>query len=531
VVGAVLSRLRGRYDLLAFALVVAVVELGLLTALRLALPRPLVLQYHALTQSSVYEVVFLSTVALVGGSALVTLLRPVVVPVRRALASTGGGPGPRSVVGVVPRLLAATLLARLVALLVLPAALLVAAVIFVPLTAAEYALYTATPTLRLLVPGTTGVLLVACWVYVAALLAGLPTAGHADAVLGGEAPITAVCDRLRAFRNDPRRAIRSVGTSAAVEPAFLLSAFLVFVPDLPTASNRWLLALLLATAVLGPATAVRAVRRAGRERRAPPERAGPSAARVGAAALLVLALVGGAAAVRVTDTRPTEPATAPAPPGADPATLFDGARTAVRGSNVRVDVTRRAVNTSTGRSHVTYMSTRVVDRRHRTIRIRTHDHETRSGFAVFLGEGVIADTVGESRVTPLDRLAGQWRVVGLPGYAVGNRRTVVETHVPPGDADWTVRSRTDAHIVLVATGEDARHVGASGLSSPNGSVRVTIDPDTGRPQRIERSFRRPSETGIRFDDRITFAYAADGERPPAFGEPDAVELLWDLAYY
>lgn len=264
------------------------------------------------------------------------------------------------------------------------------------------------------------------------------------------------------------------------------------------------------------------------------------------AALVVVAAAAGTAAVRTTDARPM-PATERAVP--EDATATEVLRTSDRvlanasyRARMRVDRT----NLSTGETHRSWEMTMAVDRRDRRVRLaseirnddsrirnRIYASETRTALYGYGGR------VGESRVDRLRsslvlRRAGNWTVLAVPGYETLDGALGETPLDDPRERNLSVVERTDERVVVAGA---RRPENDDGLVAER--VRVVVDPDTGRPERVtvERRFRETEDGEVveryRAVETWTFSrYGDPGVEPPdAVGPRGPVEWLWDVVGY
>ena len=274
-----------------------------------------------------------------------------------------------------------------------------------------------------------------------------------------------------------------------------------------------------------------------------PLRAADGARRVALVALVVLALVSGAAAVRTADLGVGDPAAAPLPD--DPAAAYATARAnTVDGSFRRV--TSRRNGTDGGYAVVELYA---VDRRDRQNAALVAGPETAIGS--FAGEGVLLTDPGTPTdsadgAAPLREAAlnddGERVRRPLPGYGATVGSTVVgaDSDGPP-DGAWTaeregstlVLRTTDPEAVVAAAPRDsvplARPENTSDATSDTRFV-ARVDRERGVLERVR--FTIGSRTrGVTFDYRMRYETGVDVRRPPSLGPRTAAEWAWDALYY
>lgn len=270
------------------------------------------------------------------------------------------------------------------------------------------------------------------------------------------------------------------------------------------------------------------------------------------AALVVVGLLAGTTAVRVTDVGAPVPDADPRPVAAtaDPDDLLERAH----GYTGRV-------------SHRTVARSYAVDGDDRNLSIvvrRTVDFEDRQARVVIaqrggsdlVGDGYFGDgTVALRGVVPeadelggSARQSGEWTVVPAPGYPTvrSDLRRGYAQFDPVGD--WTVVERTGDRVILAPADASTRErvldlpTPADDerlVVGPETRVRAAVDRDAGYLRRLElrRNWTlyegnesvldRNTHTVVRFQDYGS----TDLKRPEGVGERTLLEWLWDAAGY
>lgn len=263
----------------------------------------------------------------------------------------------------------------------------------------------------------------------------------------------------------------------------------------------------------------------------------PSARSLALAALLVVGLVAGASAARVTETRPTDAvATAPLPENAtdayaeaiDRTGALDhrvAARERVRGETVAVTYTlersTRQYRTSTrtdGRVTVGYADSGVTyglsGGSQRLFALGERDAGAGSSALAFPGYWPVRD---------------DYRLTRLPVYSLPRA----------GTGAWTTVERGNGTRTLELTGGPAVSDALHGGEAPNGDyeaarVRIRVDTDrgvvTGGSARLNATVdSRPHVRNVTYDVRT--GRGVDARRPDALGARSLGEWVWDLFAY
>jgi hypothetical protein len=266
------------------------------------------------------------------------------------------------------------------------------------------------------------------------------------------------------------------------------------------------------------------------------------------AALVVVAAAGATGAVRTTDARPMPATERPVPEDATAADVLGTSDRVLANASYRARMTVDRTNLSTGDTHRIWAMTMAVDRRNRRARLdsrirdepgepwmetRIYASETRTALYGY-GDSVGGSRGGRLRSSLVLRRAGNWAVIGVPGYeTLGGSfggSPLDEAH----QQNLSVVERTDDRIVLAGT---HRPDDEGDLVSER--VRMVVDPETGRPRNltVQRRFRVTEDGEVterfRWVETWTFSgYDDPGVEPPAaIGPRGPVEWLWDVVGY
>lgn len=272
-----------------------------------------------------------------------------------------------------------------------------------------------------------------------------------------------------------------------------------------------------------------------------------STAAVAFTVLLVVVLAAGTTAVRVEDVRPMQASERPVGDSMNAGAIASNAGRLLANASYRSHKRTYRFNLSTGERKLQVETNTSVDRLDREIRVSTGLHRngnwTRAGY--YGSETTLAiDFLGESdesrRVVLaelfLGRLAGEWRIMYFPGYPWMAELThghVIDTD----DRDVQLVERTDSRVV-VGYSRRPEVDGADGDDVVE-RVRLTVDPETGRPTRfVHNKTIVERENGSivgRYRVLTVRTYSAYGtaevRRPAPAGSPGPLEWLWDSVYY
>lgn len=269
------------------------------------------------------------------------------------------------------------------------------------------------------------------------------------------------------------------------------------------------------------------------ERRALPWR------RIGLAAAVLVAAVGGAVYVRSHDVRPIDddPDALPETPDAAFETAFENTAS----TNHRVAMT--AYNRTVGDAELS-RTTAIVDYEDRQLLLFLGDRDITLGG--YFDPGVLGTypggTTGYERVV---RDASNWTRLPSPGWGIAaGREDEVYGALPGPDADvadgeWTVTTDTAETLVLrvedpsvVERAADEINVQGRDQALGEGSYfEVHIDRANGTLVRSDLYLATAEYGDLQYVTELTAVGAADAERPPALDEPGPVEWFWRTLYY
>jgi hypothetical protein len=366
----------------------------------------------------------------------------------------------------------------------------------------------------------------------------------AGSAFEGAGPVAACRASARAAREHPRSLLGFAALVAVVQGVSGLAVGLVGAP--PTAGEA---AVVLGVGTVG-VTTVAAVHAtyygslvasaASREADAPAFRirSWPWTRR----ALVVLLLVGlvvGAAAVRVTDVRPRPEPSGSLPDADEPRRVIDvaGRNTAIRSHRTALLV-RNASDADASYRPSVLAGVDYEDRRLYTYFVGSNGREAGG----FFGEGTYALVQSGGRWEgSVARRSGNWTVMPLPAWGTIRPDPPARAeNVPNPDADWRVVERNRTTLVLRATGpaavraalEPAAYGGMAEPMAADSRVTAYVDRDRAVLDRLTFHLHSTA-TGAAFDYRLEYREVgtADLRRPTPIRDRGPIEVAWDVLYY
>ncbi|AWB27778.1 hypothetical protein [Halococcoides cellulosivorans] len=270
---------------------------------------------------------------------------------------------------------------------------------------------------------------------------------------------------------------------------------------------------------------------------APALEAGPPSLpvrRVAVAAIVVLATIGGASAVRVADPLVDDTDIESLPD--DPDRAYEVAIQNTASTDRWVDLSVR--NASTGWT----LTSRIgIDRDDRRLRDCHAVSVNSDGYCNYFGETMWASRFSASLSNTSDRsvsASGEWAVHRLPGYPSAEREGAFHEpiHWVESTETTVVDSNATRSVYLVDGLDGPRPDGLvvghrfDERASIDHTARVTVDRERGVVDRVTHRYRTSNRTvRVRADYREIGT--ADVERPPGIGPRSPVEWLWDVIIY
>lgn len=261
-------------------------------------------------------------------------------------------------------------------------------------------------------------------------------------------------------------------------------------------------------------------------------------ARVGLAAAVLVAAVGGAVFVRTADVRSVDRERAALPD--DPAAAYDVAATNTGRSNHRRVVLAR--NLSDPNATLSVHQRSAVDYRDRQSYVYFRRAESGQEFGSYFAEGTLAMRNSGGRASGLLAYqAGNWSVIAGPGYALASPGDIAESAIPaPDGVRWTVVDRNASTFVLRAEDPGTirellspeSYAGMGGNMTDDSYLTVFVDRDRGVVSRaVFRLHSRETGRNFRYAVRFSEVGTADLRRPEELGPRRPLEWAWDAVYY
>lgn len=353
-------------------------------------------------------------------------------------------------------------------------------------------------------------------------------------------------------RRDPRGVAWCVAARTAPWLAFLLVFVLGLVVEVPDPGPTAALGMALVVAVVSTVVGVGLERRVAVDSDPQPTPLPtllPSRRVIVVAVVLVAAVSAPAVAVRVDDVRPSSATTTPVSEDATAAEIVAGANGALPTTDHVADVDRSVYDDSTGRMEPALSFDVRWNPSDRQYRVVADGPGTENSL---LGDNYYADgtfalenrQLGKGGIRSVFvRDEGNWSVVAIPFASVGGVEVgtvggvIASDGVDPGALEWRVLERRDGAVVVGVTSPD-RLAPAFDLPAANVSadshVRLVVDADTGRPDRLDLH-RNVTVDGERRQRRVVVDYRGwdtyDVQRPDAIGGQGPIELFWDALGY
>lgn len=264
------------------------------------------------------------------------------------------------------------------------------------------------------------------------------------------------------------------------------------------------------------------------------------------AVLVLLAAVGGAAAVRVDETWTHDPETEHVPADASPATTYRTALENTETTNHRIVYRSYNRTEGDGRAEVVWVSRYDFTDRRAIIRFyapaSAGSADAGHGGGGYYDSGVLAVYVGEEANWTNPR-GDRWTPLPFPGWGFavnGGTHRPTGTHLPAAGVEWTVAERNESTLVLRVTGteplrsaaEPETYAGMGPNMSENSSLTVVVDRERLVVERAVWEVRS-TDPAARFTHvvRVDEVGSHDVTRPDALPPRHPMEWFWDAIYY